>query len=1765
MVTFYTHRRIFKFAEARENATPYEPRGRKRRNETFHTTRPVRTPTQFANMFAPPVISGVLKPGVRFATSGEGPMNFTTGPQVNLKPAPVISRSCNQDSKLPGHERLHLHCTRMWLEPVVKAMITQELSQNALDSVPAPATQLVNSLGELFAGKLPLTPDAELNGQVLRDNDSLKAEGHTFMSAFRYCMENWQKARDSPLRRHTTNLLQVAISMGFAPSHWSELTLGSINVYNFAVSNKFKDAGDCMDAVVMAVNYFVEAAVESWEVGNLLPFLRDRSLNSRLDKLYADIQEQMQWIEDGSFMKRSLNWSTLYSNIATCKQAFMAQENLVSPTSFEKRYFSERVKCLQGWYMKVIMMKNNGENIPQTPAVIFYGKPGCGKSKIMKDTLKLRAAMCGIEFDPSTVANAVVDDAFDSTMWNHTLFYVMDDIANRPLDLDPSKGIIKLLQLSNNVPYTATKAELEHKGVVQPNLLLVTGSTNVRHLNIDLITQCPESIKRRFFLVDVVVKAQYANEMGGVNEELVNSLEDKGELPTVTYAGNSFQDIYWITINKASQGWKPAEYSSGLYAKKLTIGEYFVAIEMLLAKHDRSQERHMARIDTTKMPMKCPTCSFVDCKCVSVHEDKIFQGGQEVKPPPQTPSPKPEIPKRPPKRVFTPPQKNKAETPVAPKKAKRPIPEFMEQPPAPSLNTIATPPAVMHAPSDEVSGQFDDAESNDSSIPSEVLLSEEENQGLAAKLIGLPTSITEFINMTGDSIVKAVTQEVSSQYLGGYTTFAGLMWHLGLTETTIGTTTRMLVDHLAYNDQLQWWYYVPNEWWDTKLVRELAKKFPDKSAAVRMRRTMIAARVLLAAAVASAIAKRPRIAASAFAGYLGCGIQNRLARESMHDQLTKRRDSLSEIAQSAREKRTPRVKALLYMLAGTSGAYYVGSKLLAWYMKSKEKETVPAELEPLMPRNPPSTELESTNSHAVQKECVLSEENQAYMDCDEAEFRRRELIKDEWIEKFQAVKPIRNPNMTMEQFKSKVYKNISMIEEKSDTGEYFFRCCMFWYRSGVFTIPREDVPKVTVTWRISDTDTPGCASIHTISPECFTTFKGSNMVVGFLNYRSKTDLTPYIDINPSTYENNVYLSKMMIDGKMHHLEDPVIFGSMSTPEDHEFRVITWKRNSRTFKGQCGGVYISPDRVITGVHYAGMSADLTFARSGLLSAEDIQKALEQQFRMEGRLPMPNPQKEPRSILGRQVYTEVGMKEDGDIIDQVEWLKSQTDEEFQGAVMVGRVPTTAYFKSQVVETPIAKDVQKRFPEATYGPPKFGSSMYPKSALYAFNNSPGMPRSLLSWARKDYMVAFRTIPEYLRKDLRPLTMEENLNGIDGLRFVDPVKANTSAGAGMPGGKWKYMDEYTLPDGRRRRVLKPEVMAEYQKAKDELRAGRSVGFLFKGTPKDEATHTSKDKVRIFTVGEFVAVLIVREYFVMVNRVIQFMTGRSECAVGVNCDSDDWESIWSHLEKFSRWFDLDYSKYDLRMDAETISQSYGILCEIALAGKYSADDLFIMNMLIGDIIWPLVAYAKWVYQLNGSWVSGIPLTVIINSINNSLLMRCAYKATYPTAAIGSFRNNVHLLTYGDDVIAAVHWMSAGFNFLSVQKFLAAYGVKITPGDKAAAGTRFAAKPSLLVFLQRLSVRLRGLNYRVGKLKEASILKRLVAVNYNPELGTNVLTAMNIDSALWDYASHGKEVYEDRRQWLKDIAYARGIPQLCTRLDWSWEMVMRKKFRDFKL
>jgi hypothetical protein len=263
-----------------------------------------------------------------------------------------------------------------------------------------------------------------------------------------------------------------------------------------------------------------------------------------------------------------------------------------------------------------------------------------------------------------------------------------------------------------------------------------------------------------------------------------------------------------------------------------------------------------------------------------------------------------------------------------------------------------------------------------------------------------------------------------------------------------------------------------------------------------------------------------------------------------------------------------------------------------------------------------------------------------------------------------------------------------------------------------------------------------------------------------------------------------------------------------------------------------------------------------------------------------------------------------------------------------------------------------------------------------------------------------------------------------------------------------------------------------------------------------------------------------------------------SECAVGMNCYSSKWHDMYKHLVSFGEDYIIagDYKSFDKSMACLLIRVAFMVLD--AFRSNVSTADKRIGVGIATDISQPLTNMNGDVVQFFGGNSSGHPLTIIINSIVNSLYLRIAYqKIGFP---LETFRANVHPMIVGDDNIMGSNPNNKTeegltFNHTTLQRALHSLGVTYTMADKESASVPFINIQDA-DFLKRTFRFLPEYPDRaVAPLDLTSIFKSLCMYTDGGNISHEQQLSESYLSARREWSLHGREVFDKMCSGMEEI------------------------------
>lgn len=465
-----------------------------------------------------------------------------------------------------------------------------------------------------------------------------------------------------------------------------------------------------------------------------------------------------------------------------------------------------------------------------------------------------------------------------------------------------------------------------------------------------------------------------------------------------------------------------------------------------------------------------------------------------------------------------------------------------------------------------------------------------------------------------------------------------------------------------------------------------------------------------------------------------------------------------------------------------------------------------------------------------------------------------------------------------------------------------------------------------------------------------------------------------------------------------------------------------------------------------------------------------------------------------------------------------------------------------KSSVTATPLQAVMLDHYEtEVKYGKPMMnGWEPWRNNVVEMVKPNVTYDRSTLRKAKNGFLAdILRELPEGWERELVILSDIASVNGLPGVKFVDKISTNTSMGFPWCTTKKKYLHPEVsekYPEGVN---FDDDVWAKVRNIEEKYAAGKRAYPIFTGHLKDEATPLKKCKIgktRLFTGAPIDWSLVVRKNLLSFVRLVQKNKFVFEAGPGTVCQSAEWGIIYDYLTQFGedRMVAGDYGKYDKRMLADFILAAFEIIVEIFRAAGYDEERLLTLMCIGEDISFSVCNVAGDLVEFFGTNPSGHPLTVLINSMVNSLYMRYCYCRLNPDDEVTTFKKNVHLFTYGDDNTCGVSEKADFFNHTAIQAEMMKIGVEYTMADKESESVPFIHIDDVS-FLKRKWVWSEDVGGWLCPLDEESIIKSLTMWVPSKSIDKYAQMVAVVTSANNEYFFHGREKFEEKHAFFSKV------------------------------
>jgi len=496
-----------------------------------------------------------------------------------------------------------------------------------------------------------------------------------------------------------------------------------------------------------------------------------------------------------------------------------------------------------------------------------------------------------------------------------------------------------------------------------------------------------------------------------------------------------------------------------------------------------------------------------------------------------------------------------------------------------------------------------------------------------------------------------------------------------------------------------------------------------------------------------------------------------------------------------------------------------------------------------------------------------------------------------------------------------------------------------------------------------------------------------------------------------------------------------------------------------------------------------------------------------------------------------------------------------------------------ESSVVPTIISEEIYDLgYPRKFFKPDMRGWKPWYRMMTEAADGNCSMRNDILTLSRNAMVKRWLGANTKYHHNLQIYDNFTAINGVPGLRYVDKINRNTSAGA--PWRKSKKFFFSTLPEESGVALpiaFNDEIMERVERRMELYSEGCQSHPMFVGTLKDEPLSQKKidiNKIRVFQSSPVDFTIVMRRLLLGFTRVVQSNNELFEASPGINAHGSDWERLYHRLITHGehKMIAGDFKDYDISMKANVLLAAFEAIVDFHKACGATEQHCRMITALSYDIVFPLVDINGSCVTLFGKNPSGQALTVIINGIVNCLYMRYVFcilgedqKFSHEKSLM-LWDSNIELTTYGDDNVIGVSDRVNWFNHTSIQNVLKKFNITYTMAQKEAKSSKFIHMNEV-DFLKRRFVYDPDIKAVVAPLEMDSIIKSLT-IGTVGSLSNEELVIAVMQSALGEFFYHGKETFELWRKRLLAICSREDLKDYKFWIEpYTWERFYRRFHR----
>jgi hypothetical protein len=331
-------------------------------------------------------------------------------------------------------------------------------------------------------------------------------------------------------------------------------------------------------SVMDGFTYIFERLYDVYKTGSWNPIIHSGKSYAKWIDLVYSIKEDIQKLHNPE--ATGVCYHELLGRIDLCVEQgeLIVQYVKNSKTGDEKQIVKRLLGEIRVIQANEFTRKASQQEREAPFGVLLYGGSSVGKSSVSSIMFNHFGKLHNLPTTSEYKYNRCFTDEYWSSFRTSMWFIQLDDIAARNATLADDESLAEVLHIINNVGYTPPQADLADKGKTPLRPSLVTGTTNVKHLNAYVYYENTLAILRRFKLhVEVIPKKEYS--VGCAENERTRML-DASKLPPITE--DAYPDYWEFIVSEVK-----CAMSNGKQTGKIEAVARFTDINAFLAYYSK--------------------------------------------------------------------------------------------------------------------------------------------------------------------------------------------------------------------------------------------------------------------------------------------------------------------------------------------------------------------------------------------------------------------------------------------------------------------------------------------------------------------------------------------------------------------------------------------------------------------------------------------------------------------------------------------------------------------------------------------------------------------------------------------------------------------------------------------------------------------------------------------------------------------------------------------------------------------------------------------------------------------------------------------------------------------------------------------------------------------------------------------------------------------------------------------------------------------------